>query len=102
MVVSWFRGHVPHRPRSRAPRPFSPFIFLIRADEQVKLVFKVKSYENGFISNPAVMAPHNTVSDLDELKAERNISGEAHNNCFRSSPHNRRNFEKYQRHGDAR
>lgn len=45
------------------------------ADEQVRLVQKVKSYENGFISNPAVMSPENTVSDLDALKAERNISG---------------------------
>lgn len=36
---------------------------------------KVKSYENGFIANPAVMSPACTVSDLDDLKAERNISG---------------------------
>lgn len=48
----------------------------------MRLVQKVKSYENGFISNPAVMSPENTVSDLDALKAERNISGEpfSHNN----------------------
>ncbi|CAN0459957.1 unnamed protein product, partial [Hapterophycus canaliculatus] len=43
--------------------------------EQVKLVQRVKSYENGFIANPAVMSPSCTVSDLDDLKAERNISG---------------------------
>ncbi|CAN0525655.1 unnamed protein product, partial [Laminaria digitata] len=44
--------------------------------EQVKLVQRVKGYENGFISSPAVMSPSCTVSDLDDLKAERNISGE--------------------------
>ncbi|CAM9742919.1 unnamed protein product, partial [Ectocarpus sp. 13 AM-2016] len=43
--------------------------------EQVKLVQRVKGYENGFISNPAVMSPTCTVADLDDLKAERNISG---------------------------
>lgn len=47
-----------------------------RPAEQVKLVRRVKSYENGFISTPAVMSPTNTVTDLDDLKAERNISGE--------------------------
>lgn len=50
------------------PPPSSPA-------EQVKQVRKVKSYENGFISNPAVMSPAQTVADLDALKAERNISG---------------------------
>lgn len=48
---------------------------LNRPKEQVKLVLRVKGYENGFISNPAVMSPACTVSDLDDLKAERNISG---------------------------
>lgn len=38
-------------------------------------MLRVKGYENGFISNPAVMSPTCTVSDLDDLKAERNISG---------------------------
>lgn len=38
-------------------------------------MLRVKGYENGFISNPAVMSPACTVSDLDDLKAERNISG---------------------------
>ena len=51
-----------------------------RPKEQVKLVLRVKGYENGFISNPAVMSPTCTVSDLDDLKAERNISGTKRNN----------------------
>lgn len=44
--------------------------------EQVKLVAKVKGYENGFIDSPAVMSPSCTVADLEDLKRERNISGE--------------------------
>lgn len=50
-------------------------VSLLRPQEQVKLVQRVKGYENGFISNPAVMSPTCTVADLDDLKAERNISG---------------------------
>ncbi|KAG5192348.1 IMP dehydrogenase/GMP reductase [Tribonema minus] len=44
-------------------------------EQQVGLVKKVKSYENGFITEPAVMSPDALVSALDALKAERNISG---------------------------
>eukprot|EP00953_Heterococcus_sp_UTEX-ZZ885_P014438 8167-Heterococcus_DN1.PRE.2 len=45
------------------------------AERQVELVSKVKSYENGFIDEPAVMSPVCLVSALDRLKAERNITG---------------------------
>eukprot|EP00611_Tribonema_gayanum_P015004 TRINITY_DN2660_c0_g1_i2.p1 TRINITY_DN2660_c0_g1~~TRINITY_DN2660_c0_g1_i2.p1 ORF type:complete len:520 (-),score=217.49 TRINITY_DN2660_c0_g1_i2:155-1714(-) len=45
------------------------------AERQVEQVKKVKSYENGFITEPAVMSPDALVSALDALKAERNISG---------------------------
>jgi hypothetical protein len=35
---------------------------------------QVKRYENGFIDEPAVLGPTDRVSDLDQLKKERNIS----------------------------
>jgi IMP dehydrogenase len=44
-------------------------------EEQVAMVRKVKNYENGFIVEPAVMSPHNTISDLDKLRDDRKISG---------------------------
>ncbi|CAN0128974.1 unnamed protein product, partial [Discosporangium mesarthrocarpum] len=44
-------------------------------ERQVQLVSKVKNFENGFIDDPAVMGPEETVADLDRLKAARNISG---------------------------
>lgn len=44
-------------------------------EQQVAMVQKVKMYENGFILNPAVLAPHDIVSDLDILRSERRISG---------------------------
>jgi IMP dehydrogenase len=45
------------------------------AEEQAAMVEQVKNYENGFIVAPAVLAPHDLVSDLDVLQSERNISG---------------------------
>jgi IMP dehydrogenase len=44
-------------------------------ETQVAMVQKVKMYENGFILNPAVLAPYDIVSDLDILRSERRISG---------------------------
>lgn len=44
-------------------------------EEQVEMVRKVKNFENGFILEPAVMSPNSTVTDLDELRAKRKISG---------------------------
>ena len=37
-------------------------------EDQVAEVRKVKTYKNGFISDPVVLAPHNTLSDLDAVK----------------------------------
>jgi IMP dehydrogenase len=37
-------------------------------EDQVAEVRKVKTYKNGFISAPVVLAPHNTLSDLDAVK----------------------------------
>lgn len=39
------------------------------------MVRKVKTYENGFILDPAVLSPNAIVSELDELRAIRKISG---------------------------
>ena len=44
-------------------------------EEQVAMVLRVKHYENGFIMEPAVMSPNNTISDLDRLRDDRKISG---------------------------
>lgn len=44
-------------------------------EEQVEMVRKVKTFENGFIVEPAVLSPHHLVSDLDKLQADKDISG---------------------------
>lgn len=44
-------------------------------EEQVAMVLRVKNYENGFIMEPAVMSPENTISDLDKLRDDKKISG---------------------------
>jgi len=44
-------------------------------EEQVEMIQKVKRYENGFILDPAVFSPDNTIADLDYLKAQKKISG---------------------------
>ena len=36
--------------------------------QQVSMVSKVKNYENGFILEPAVLSPYNTIHDLDMLR----------------------------------
>jgi IMP dehydrogenase len=44
-------------------------------EQQVAMVRKVKSYENGFILEPAVLPPDATVVDLDALREQKKISG---------------------------
>lgn len=44
-------------------------------EQQVTMLRKVKTYENGFILEPAVLSPDAIVSELDELRARRKISG---------------------------
>ncbi|KAK9378977.1 IMP dehydrogenase/GMP reductase [Kockiozyma suomiensis] len=45
------------------------------ADEQAAMVRKVKKYENGFISDPVVLSPNATVSDVRELKSKLGFAG---------------------------
>ena len=40
------------------------------ADEQAEEVRKVKRYENGFLKNPYVLGPKNSIRDVDEIKAK--------------------------------
>ncbi|MDX1957842.1 MAG: IMP dehydrogenase [Leptospiraceae bacterium] len=44
-------------------------------EEQVKHVRRVKRYENGFITDPIVLSPNHTISDLDEIKERFGFSG---------------------------
>ena len=44
-------------------------------EEQVEMVCKVKNYENGFIVEPAVLSPNNSIKELDDLRELRKISG---------------------------
>ena len=43
--------------------------------EQVNFVRKVKRYENGFITDPIILGPENTIEDLDEIKDRFGFSG---------------------------
>ena len=45
------------------------------AEEQAEMIRKVKNYENGFIVEPAVLSPNNTIKELDDLRELRKISG---------------------------
>lgn len=44
-------------------------------DTQVEHVRKVKRFENGFIIDPVVLSPHNTVEDVDHIKRDHGFSG---------------------------
>ena len=43
--------------------------------EQVNFVRKVKRYENGFITDPIILGPENTIEDLDDIKEKFGFSG---------------------------
>jgi len=42
---------------------------------QAEMVQKVKRYTNGFIMEPATLAPNQTLEAFDQLRAEKGISG---------------------------
>jgi IMP dehydrogenase len=44
-------------------------------DEQAEMVRKVKKFENGFITDPVVFSPENTVADVRRIKRELGFSG---------------------------
>lgn len=44
-------------------------------DEQVDHVRRVKRYENGFITDPIILSPEHTISDLDKIKEKHDFSG---------------------------
>jgi IMP dehydrogenase len=44
-------------------------------EEQVAEVRKVKRFENGFISEPRVLGPQNTIRDIDTIREEEGYSG---------------------------
>lgn len=45
------------------------------ADEQAAMVRKVKKYENGFISDPVVVAPTRTVGEVKKIKEVLGFAG---------------------------
>ncbi|KAK9330247.1 IMP dehydrogenase/GMP reductase [Lipomyces starkeyi] len=45
------------------------------ADEQAEMVRKVKKYENGFISDPVVLSPSNSISKVKALKEKLGFAG---------------------------
>ncbi|HPG52256.1 MAG TPA: IMP dehydrogenase, partial [Spirochaetota bacterium] len=44
-------------------------------EEQAEHVRKVKRFENGFINDPIVLSPGNTLSDIDRIKERYGFSG---------------------------
>ena len=45
------------------------------ADEQAEMVRKVKKFENGFIADPMVLSPENTVADVKDIKERYGFCG---------------------------
>jgi IMP dehydrogenase len=44
-------------------------------EEQAEQVKKVKRFENGFITDPVVLSPENTIADIDVIKERHGFSG---------------------------
>lgn len=44
-------------------------------EEQAREVTKVKRFENGFITDPVVLGPDNTIADVDRIKENYGFSG---------------------------
>lgn len=44
-------------------------------DDQAEHIRKVKRYENGFINEPIVLSPSNTIADIDRIKEKYGFSG---------------------------
>jgi IMP dehydrogenase len=44
-------------------------------EEQARLVARVKRYENGFITDPVVLAPNSLIRDVDSIKRQQGFSG---------------------------
>lgn len=44
-------------------------------EEQTSEIVKVKRFENGFITDPLVLSPHNTIEDVYKIKGDYGFSG---------------------------
>lgn len=44
-------------------------------EKQRDLVHRVKRYKNGFITDPILLSPENTIADLDKIKTRNGFSG---------------------------
>jgi len=44
-------------------------------EEQARHVWRVKRFENGFITEPVVLSPDHRIEDIDRIKAEHGFSG---------------------------